>query len=346
MNNNEPRKASDGLKLFGVGIALAIALACVIYVSFLNYRSQVVEQLTVAVDLRLQAVQTALAEAEADAQIFAKAFGELHGDNDISSEMQAFAELFLAQYQHYFQARILDSSGQEIRKWSWDGAIVKASDALQDKSDRYYFREGQNLALGQSYLSRVDYNQEQGVLELPLRPTVRSVARFDYSAHDHDHDHEYIAVLNMDLSSVLASIRADDTSVWAEHFEYFAPVNEPIPNLGVPSKFILMESSERAGAELKNVLPVHHEVNLDPGLLQAPGEQVFAGGGNGLFLAKTDILGESSNILGVRVRLPRFGADPIRSTVDRASGCAVDHFCFGLGLFGRSATEECAVGFT
>ena len=304
MNNNEPRKASDGLKLFGVGIALAIALACVIYVSFLNYRSQVVEQLTVAVDLRLQAVQTALAEAEADAQIFAKAFGELHGDNDISSEMQAFAELFLAQYQHYFQARILDSSGQEIRKWSWDGAIVKASDALQDKSDRYYFREGQNLALGQSYLSRVDYNQEQGVLELPLRPTVRSVARFDYSAHDHDHDHEYIAVLNMDLSSVLASIRADDTSVWAEHFEYFAPVNEPIPNLGVPSKFILMESSERAGAELKNVLPVHHEVNLDPGLLQAPGEQVFAGGGNGLFLAKTDILGESSNILGVRVRTP------------------------------------------
>ena len=108
----------------------------------------------------------------------------------------------------------------------------------------------------------------------------------------------------MDLSSVVASIRADDTSVWAEHFEYFAPVNEPIPNPGVPSKFILIKSSERAGAEFKNVLPVRHEVKLDPGLLQAPGEQVLAGGGNGLFFAKTVILGESSNMLGVRVRVP------------------------------------------
>ena len=102
----------------GAGIALAIAIAGVIYVSFLNYRSQLVERLTVAADLRLNAVQTALAEAEADAQIFARAFGELHGEDASSSEMQAFAELFLAQYQHYFQARILDTSGKEIRKWT------------------------------------------------------------------------------------------------------------------------------------------------------------------------------------------------------------------------------------
>ena len=87
--------------------------------------------------------------------------------------MQAFAELFLAQYQHYFQARILDPSGQEIRKWTWDGANVKASVALQDKSDRYYYWEGLNLAPGQSYLSRMDYNQEKRALKLPLRPAVR-----------------------------------------------------------------------------------------------------------------------------------------------------------------------------
>ena len=178
MNKKRLGKTSDGLKLFGIGIALAIAIACVVYVSFFNYRSQVVERLTVAADLRLQAVQTALAEAEADVQIFARVFGELNDDNAPSSEMQAFAKLFLAQYQHYFQTRILDSSNQEIRKWSFDGANVKASDALQDKSDRYYFWESQNLAPGQSYLSRVDYNQEQGALELPLRPTVRSVALF------------------------------------------------------------------------------------------------------------------------------------------------------------------------
>ena len=187
-------------KLLWIGLALAWALIVVLYASFLNYRAALVERLTIAADLRLNAVQTELAEAEADAQIFARAFGELHSDDGISAEMQAFAKLFLQQYQHYFQARILDTSGQEIRKWSWDGAKVKASDALQDKSDRYYFWEGQNLAPGQSYLSRVDYNQEQGALELPLRPTVRSVARYDYNDHDHDHDHGYIAVLNMDLS--------------------------------------------------------------------------------------------------------------------------------------------------
>ena len=306
MNKHGSGKTSGGLKLFGVGIALAIAIAGVVYVSYLNYRSQLVERLSVAADLRLNAVKTALAEAEADAQIFARAFGELHGENAASPQMQAFSELFLAQYQHYFQARILDPSGQEIRKWTWDGANVKASNALQDKSDRYYYWEGLNLAPGQSYLSRVDYNQEKGALELPWRPTVRSVARFDFTDHDHDHDHDhdYIAVLNMDLSSVLASIRADDTSVWAEHFEYFAPLSEPIPGVGVPSKFVLMKSSARAGAELKNVLPLHHKVKLGTGLLEAPGEQVIAGGGLELFLAKTVILGESSNMLGVRVRTP------------------------------------------
>ena len=166
--------------LLGTAVVLATALLVVVYVSFLNYRSGLVERLAVAADLRLTAVQTALAEAEADAQIFARAFGELHGENGTSSEMHSFAELFLTQYQHYFQARVLDSSGQEIRKWSWDGTKALASDALQDKSHRYYYWEGLKLASGRSYLSRVDYNQEQGTLELPLRPTVRSVARYLY----------------------------------------------------------------------------------------------------------------------------------------------------------------------
>ena len=294
--------------LLGTAVVLATALLVVVYVSFLNYRSGLVERLAVAADLRLTAVQTALAEAEADAQIFARAFGELHGENGTSSEMHSFAELFLTQYQHYFQARVLDSSGQEIRKWSWDGTKVAASDVLQDKSDRYYYWEGLKVAPGRSYLSRVDYNQEQGALELPLRPTVRSVARFDYTDHDHDHDHDgsYIVVLNMDLSSVLDSVRAEDTSIWAEHFEYFAPLSEPIPGVGVPSKFVLMKSSARAGADVQNVLPLHghQSVNLDSGLLRASGDQVSVGGGSGLFVAKSVTLGKSANMLGVRIWTP------------------------------------------
>ena len=66
----------------------------VLYSSFLNYRAALVERLTIIADLRLNAVQTVLAEVEADAQIFASAFGELHGEKGISAEMQAFAELF------------------------------------------------------------------------------------------------------------------------------------------------------------------------------------------------------------------------------------------------------------
>ena len=302
------RKSLNSKKLLWIGLALALALIGVLYSSFLNYRAALVERLTIAADLRLNAVQTVLAEVEADAQIFASAFGELHGEKGISAEMQAFAELFLQQYQHFFQARILDSSGQEIRKWSWDGAKVATSNTLQDKADRYYYWEGLKLKPGQSYLSRMDYNQERGALDLPLRPIIRAVARFDYAGLDHDHDHDhhygYIAVLNMDLSAVLDAIRIEDTSVWAEHFEYFVPLLEPIPNLGAPSKFVLMKSSERAGAELKNVLPLHREVKLDAGLLQASGEQVLDAGGHGLFLAKTVILGESSNMLGVRVWTP------------------------------------------
>ena len=52
------------------------------------------------------------------------------------------------------------------------------------------------------------------------------------------------------------------------------------------------------------MLPLHREVKLDAGLLRASSEQVLYAGGHGLFLAKTVILGESSNMLGVRVWTP------------------------------------------
>ncbi len=78
----------------------------------------------------------------------------------------------------YQQARILGSSGRELVRVEVGpaGPLVVEQVALQDKSERNYFREGMNLGQGQFYLSPLDLNMEGGQIERPFRPMLRSAA--------------------------------------------------------------------------------------------------------------------------------------------------------------------------
>ena len=88
------RNSLNSKKLLWIGLALALALIGVLYSSFLNYRAALVERLTIAADLRLNAVQVALAEVEADVQIFASAFGELHGEKEYLQKRRPLPNFF------------------------------------------------------------------------------------------------------------------------------------------------------------------------------------------------------------------------------------------------------------
>ncbi len=75
----------------------------------------------------------------------------------------------------YQQIRLIDQAGMEKVRVMRDQAepYVVASRNLQDKSQRYYFTEANALLPGELYISQVDLNVEQGIIENPPKPMLR-----------------------------------------------------------------------------------------------------------------------------------------------------------------------------
>jgi len=76
---------------------------------------------------------------------------------------------------NYDQLRLIDMNGKElIRVNMIDGdCIVVDPDKLQNKNERYYFKETSKNNVGEIYISPFDLNVEQGKIEYPLKPVVR-----------------------------------------------------------------------------------------------------------------------------------------------------------------------------
>ena len=77
--------------------------------------------------------------------------------------------------QRYDQIRYLDDRGREIIRVNFNGgtpALVPRAE-LQDKSDRYYFRDAIRLSRGEAYVSPLDLNIEHNQLEVPHKPMIR-----------------------------------------------------------------------------------------------------------------------------------------------------------------------------
>jgi diguanylate cyclase (GGDEF)-like protein len=77
--------------------------------------------------------------------------------------------------QDYDQIRYIAASGREkVRVNNRDGRTSAVpADRLQDKRDRYYFKECSALGEGDIYLSPMDLNVENGKVEQPPRPMLR-----------------------------------------------------------------------------------------------------------------------------------------------------------------------------
>jgi len=81
------------------------------------------------------------------------------------------------------QIRLLNLDGMEIIRVDLDQnnkAKVRGISQLQDKSNRYYFREAMALSENQIYMSPMDLNMEYGKIEIPHKPMIRfAVPVFD-----------------------------------------------------------------------------------------------------------------------------------------------------------------------
>jgi len=77
----------------------------------------------------------------------------------------------------YNQLRFIGADGKELIRIEHNEdegySRVLQPEQLRDKSNSIYFREAAKLEFGQTYISPVDLNREDGELENPLRPTIR-----------------------------------------------------------------------------------------------------------------------------------------------------------------------------
>ena len=78
----------------------------------------------------------------------------------------------------YVQIRLLSKEGMELVRINNDDGVASSvsKNHLQDKSDRYYYKEALGLKQGELYISRIDLNIEDGHLEIPHNPMVRFIA--------------------------------------------------------------------------------------------------------------------------------------------------------------------------
>ncbi len=102
-------------------------------------------------------------------------------ENDFNPDKNAHLDKdigdFLIGMDSYSQFRLINSAGTEVFRLNRkeNGKIVKSVE-LQDKADRDYYRVTRDLKKNQIYLSPLNLNQENGILELPYKPMIRGVA--------------------------------------------------------------------------------------------------------------------------------------------------------------------------
>ena len=82
----------------------------------------------------------------------------------------------------YDQIRFIDMDGNEVIRINYDpdGSLLVDQADLQNKKDRYYFTDTMNLKKEKIYISKLDLNVENNVIEDPIKPMLRiSMPYFD-----------------------------------------------------------------------------------------------------------------------------------------------------------------------
>ncbi|MCG1036763.1 sensor histidine kinase [Polaribacter sargassicola] len=77
---------------------------------------------------------------------------------------------------NYDQVRYLDTLGQEILRVDFDsinGAKVQENNKLQNKGNRYYYKNTTKLNKDEIYFSNIDLNIDFGKIEIPYNPVLR-----------------------------------------------------------------------------------------------------------------------------------------------------------------------------
>ncbi|HIF9189790.1 TPA: sensor domain-containing diguanylate cyclase [Photobacterium damselae] len=115
-----------------------------------------------------------------------------------------------------YQLRFLDSNGDEVVKAKartdkrGTNYQIEPYEQLQNKQERYYFKVAKELSSDNYYVSNLDLNKENGVYEVPYRPTLRLIT----PVRGEDNSFLGAVVANMDagfMLNILTSFEGLDT---------------------------------------------------------------------------------------------------------------------------------------
>ena len=104
-------------------------------------------------------------------------YEKLFKETSISTR-HALANKFLSaarQIKLYDQIRFLNEQGMEIIRVNYNNGnpFIVPDNKLQNKADRYYFKDSFELDKGKIFVSPFDLNIEGGQIERPLKPMLR-----------------------------------------------------------------------------------------------------------------------------------------------------------------------------
>lgn len=192
---------------------LTIVGALAVYSAFYLIEKVVAERLDAGVDASSRLVQAQLSRslemARVDLEFITRSQLVTEYLEDPSDERQAYLDSFFftmaTTYARYDQIRLLSREGQELARVNFNAgepAVVTGFD-LQDKSGRYYFKETVSKSAGQIYISRLDLNMEQGIIELPFKPVIRLAK----AIYDENNNLLGVVVLNFLAGELLDDFR-------------------------------------------------------------------------------------------------------------------------------------------
>ena len=109
------------------------------------------------------------------------------------------------------QARFIDQDGFErvrVDRTRDEAGYIVAEDSLQNKKQRYYFKEASKKAQQQLWYSRIDLNKENGEVEIPYRETIRIATPVHLEGKFRG-----IVILNLDVHQLLNSLSSSSNFV-------------------------------------------------------------------------------------------------------------------------------------
>jgi len=137
---------------------------------------------------------TSLAKEKAISKVYQS------GGEDSELMQQAFLSL-LSRNPNYAQVRWIDQNGLERISANYKNGSPTSMPVseLQNKRDRYYFKDTMRLNPGKIYISPLDLNSEKGQIEIPYKPMMRiATPVFDQQSNPRG-----ILIINIAMQSML-----------------------------------------------------------------------------------------------------------------------------------------------